>query len=331
MSIKPSAFAEIRTLLAALAGDDEVKREAAIARLGIIGPRAVERILAVYGEARPAMRVALLRVLETIGDVRAVPVARGALAEGGDVAIAAAGTLRALLNASPGPAAADALDALVAAALDPSAGRRVRLAAFEALQEMPEEVRAPVEAALRDDLDPSVRARATDREGEAAALDAVWRDALEGRLPDDAATMREAIRVNAPAAPLSVLQTLVDRLRAREPHEPDGSRRDAWTAVRGALHQALALRGSRIALYDLRETLDASPGPLPSSFVTAVHAIGDESCLEPLASAWMRFADAAARHQLAAAFAAIVKREKISRRSAVLKRVAKRAPALLAR
>ena len=73
-----------------------------------------------------------------------------------------------------------------------------------------------------------------------------------------------------PVNPLAV------NLRAREA-------RAAWQNARGALHQALALRGSRVAVYDLRETIEQSRGPLPTSFVAALHVVGDASCLEPIA------------------------------------------------
>src|SRR5262249_4383952 len=114
MVIKASAATEIRALIAALSDADEVRREAAIARLAVIGPRAVDRLLAAYGatsEREP--RVAMLRVLESIGDHRGLPIARAALRGGGDIAIAAAGVLRSLLESPHSQVGADALDALV--------------------------------------------------------------------------------------------------------------------------------------------------------------------------------------------------------------------------
>jgi hypothetical protein len=102
------------------------------------------------------------------------------------------------------------------------------------------------------------------------------------------------------------------------------------------LHQALALRGSRVALYDLRESLselaartDAPAGTLPVSFLAALHVLGDESCLEPIAGVWARAGtdDEPWRAQLASAFRAIVKRQKLSRRHAAVKRILSRWPA----
>src|SRR5262245_16202297 len=99
MVIRASAAAEIRTLVDALAGGDEVHREAAMARLAIIGSRAVERLIATYAkESDRRTRVSILRTLEAIGDHRSGALARQAIAEGGDVAVAAAGTLRSLLT-----------------------------------------------------------------------------------------------------------------------------------------------------------------------------------------------------------------------------------------
>jgi hypothetical protein len=59
-----------------------------------------------------------------------------------------------------------------------------------------------------------------------------------------------------------------------------------------------------------------------------LHVLGDESCLEPLAAAWMRAdpQDERWRQQLASAFRAIIKRQKLSRRHAVVKRITSRWP-----
>ncbi len=153
-----------------------------------------------------------------------------------------------------------------------------------------------------------------------------WSDALQGRLPDLAASLREAVREHAGTAPLTSLQKLVEALNAREREDPDQAA--AWSALRGTLHHALAVRGSRVALYDLREAFSQARTPLPVSFLSAVHAVGDRSCLEPLAQA---FAQAAApedwwRGQLAAAFRVVMTREKLTRRSAAVKKVVARWP-----
>jgi hypothetical protein len=186
-----------------------------------------------------------------------------------------------------------------------------------------------VAEALASDPDPRVKARAAELPRDAAAAESVWQDALEGRLPDDPAILREAAQTHAPSAAFSALQKMIDAIRAREGSAPAGSIRAGWRSLRGALHQALALRGSRVAVYDLRETLEETPGPLPTSFLAALHVVGDASCLEPIATAHAGAeSDERWRVQLAAAFKAIATREKITRRHAIMKRVLTRHPAL---
>jgi hypothetical protein len=324
MVIKASAAGEIRALVEALGGADEVRREAAIARLAIIGPRAVERLIAAYRSAPERdTRIAILRALEPARDRRTLLIARTALATGGDEAIAAATVLRGLLDV-PNPAtAAGALDALVAVALDTTAERRVRVAAFEAMRDMPAGIRDRVEEALGPDTLPTQRGQ--------AAPEATWADALDGRLPDDPAALRDLVRARASSAPLSELQKLIDLVRAREHATRAGAKRTGWQSVRGALHQSLALRDSRIAVYDLRESVEGATGPLPASFLTALHVVGEESCLVPLAAAHAAApAGSAWRHQLAAAFHAIAKRERITKRSAAMKKIAAKWPGIFA-
>jgi hypothetical protein len=298
MSIKPPAPSEIRTLIESLGAADEVKREGAIGRLAVIGARAADRLTAVFDapDTNRATKVGILRVFEAFGDARAIPLARRALQDGGDVAIAAAGALRPLLSSPGADVSAESLDTLMIILLDDRLDRRVRAAAFEVLQDVPE---------LRDRLG-TVLAEPPD----ARAVEAVWQDAIDGRLPDTAGPLREAVQLRAVSAPLGVLQKLVDALRAKE----SGAPATEWRGVRGALHQALALRGSRIAVYDLRETVEAASAALPSSFLTALHLVGDQSCLAPIAAAHKRSSDQRWSHQLEAAFKAIVKREKLARK-----------------
>jgi hypothetical protein len=329
MVIKASAAAEIRQLVAALSSDDDVRREAAIARLAVIGPRAVDRLIAAYrGAPDRETKLAVLRALEPIADGRTAAIGREAITAGGDLAVIAASALRALLDSPHGATGTDALDMLVAAALDPAVEHRVRLASFEALQDMPDAIRARVGAALQDDPDPALHARALDVPREAAAAEAIWRDALEGRLPDAPAMLRDVAQARTQGAPLSALQKMIDVIRAHERTVRSDARRLEWQGMRGALHQALALRGSRIAVYDLREAIDDAQRPLPVSFLAALHVIGDASCLEPLAAAFARAPadDGHRRHQLAAAFRAITRRDKVTRRHAVMKRIETRWP-----
>jgi hypothetical protein len=242
------------------------------------------------------------------------------------VAIAAATALRGLLDSPDTAASTEALDLLVATALDRSAERLVRIAAFDALQVMPDAVRTRIREALESDPDQHLKNRARDSSSNIAISEAVWQNALEGTLPEVPAVLRDAAETRAAAAPLGALRKMIDAVRAREGTVKAG-RRAEWQSVRGALHQALALRGSRVAVYDLRESLQDAKAPLPASFLTALHVVGDQSCLEPVAAAYMRDgADARWKSQLAAAFRAIARRERVSRRGAVVKRITTRWP-----
>src|SRR6478735_1424256 len=100
MVIKASSAAEIRRLVDALSRADDAGREAAAARLRVIGPRAIDRLLAAYAKAStPASRATILRVLEPIADARCVAPARAALGDADDeVATGGAAVLRGLVD-----------------------------------------------------------------------------------------------------------------------------------------------------------------------------------------------------------------------------------------
>jgi len=83
--IKASASKEIDALVADLSSANAIKRDGAIARLSVIGQRAVERLvrLAADSKASPAARLAAFRTLENIADPRALPPALAAFARPG--------------------------------------------------------------------------------------------------------------------------------------------------------------------------------------------------------------------------------------------------------
>jgi hypothetical protein len=314
--IKAGTSEDVRALIAALGADDDGRREVAVARLIISGSGALTRLVATYDTVTDRRtQLAILRVLEAVDAERGMPIARRALGAGGDVAIGGVAVLRELIAHGSGSTHAEALDLLLSAASDPAIERRVRSAAAQALRTAPDDIRDIVSAGLRDAPSPE---------------DALWDDAAEGRLPDDPESLRESVAARAGTAPLALLRRLVESVRARESEVPPGSRRDAWRTVRGALHQAAALRGSRIALYDLRETIEISAEPLPPSFLAAVQLVGEASCLEPLATAWSRApADQPRwRHQLAQAFHAVVTRERLTRKHSAMRRALAKAPEL---
>jgi hypothetical protein len=127
---------------------------------------------------------------------------------------------------------------------------------------------------------------------------------------------------------LPVLLRIVERVREREGTEP-AARRDAWTMARAAAHVALATRGSRIALYDLRESLEQAAAPLPVEFLAALSLAGDASCLEAIASAHTNVRNDWWRQHLADAFRTIVAREHVTRRHAAMKKIEKKWPGVI--
>jgi hypothetical protein len=147
-------------------------------------------------------------------------------------------------------------------------------------------------------------------------------------LPDDPNVVGVLVREDAEKTGVTRLRALIDQLRARE-KLASPERRGDWVAVRGQVHHALALRGSRLALYDLKETFEAADGPLPVGFLAAITAAGDVSCLESLAAAWASASPDNLwwRDHVSEAFRAIVKRDRLTRRHPVMKKILDKWPA----
>ncbi len=321
MVIKASSAADTRSLIEALGSSDPVRRESAIARLAVIGNRAADRLMRSYASTtEPLVRVGILRALEGMAEPRALALACEALDGGGDPAVAAAAVLKPFLDSKEPAPAATALDALVEAALDGSREHRVRLAAFEALQDIPADLREKVREALHTGAFGAPR--------EEAVHEAILADAIDGRLPSNPGALREALATRGHGVALGSLQRVIDAIRAREQSVKKGAERIAWQQVRGTAHHILALKGSRIALYDLRETVETTTSSLPPSFLSAMRAVGDASCLEALAAALARAPehDLWWRHQLASALRGIARRERITKRHASMKRALARWP-----
>jgi len=284
------------TLIAQLASDSSVARESAVARLTVIGARAVDRLLDVASSSAPSIaRAAALQALERIGERRALATA---LALAGDadteVAIAAIGVARPFVKGREGVSAVDRLTAI---AVDRARPATVRAAAVDALKELPPPT-----------IEPLLKQVAAD-------------PALLSAEPE---AMRATIAASA-KAPLPSLLKLVEDIRHREQTAPRDVRGE-WLAVRGAAHALVARRGSTIALYDLRETIERAAAPLPADFITALSRIGDATCLEPVAAAYAKARDLWWKKSLADAFRAIVKREKITRRHGVMKKIERKWP-----
>ena len=288
-SFRSSSSGEVERLLDRLASDHAAERDAAVARLRVIGSRAVERLatLARHADAPAPVRAAALRALEGTSDRRAIAAAMALLEDDEDVATAAVAVLRAQVNE------VTVLEALTSVALDSARAAAVRLAAVDALSQLPRTVVQPL----------------------------LQQVAVDGDVPDDPLAAREWLERH-PRASLSTLHDFIAIARDLERREPSARRRQDWLVTRGAAHAVVARRGSRVALYDLRATFDAADAPLPLDFLTAIAAIGGADCLEPMARAWTAAPEEKWwRDRLAEAAAEIMKREKLTSRSAVVKRV----------
>src|SRR6185369_6125364 len=203
MPIRPSAGAEVRQLIEALGAADDVTRESAIARLAVIGPRALEHLLNDFPAATARVRAGMLRVFEATDDARVLPLVRASLADASaSVQSTAIGVLRALAASEQPKVARDALDALVAVALDSERIAAVRLTAIEALRDQPD-VWQPLKAKLAGDPDPAIS-------GGAAAPPATpaggWADAVAGRLPAAPAAVKRLLASSRASARLTELQ-----------------------------------------------------------------------------------------------------------------------------
>jgi hypothetical protein len=287
---------DIDRLIADLQSSDSIRRDAAVARLRILGARAAPRLIELAAAHESAnVRARALDALEGLEDVRVVDAAFAALKDGDiDVVIAALGVLRRWVAEETGTRL---LDAITAITVDRSRDARVRVAALGALSELPEHLVRPI----RDQAPPPESA---------------------GPSLDDPVAVREWIQAYGAEATLSTLHELVTRTREREHAELSSRLREEWRQARGRAHQALARRNSLVALYDVREAFEGATSALPQSFLSTAAAIGDASCLEPLARAWAAAGkDLDWKHQLSTTAATIMRREKLTGRSAAVRKL----------
>jgi hypothetical protein len=308
--IRRSAAGEVRQLVERLTGDDPVRREAAVARLAVIGPRAVATRARALEGPLPAPAARLVDAAEI------------------EVASAAVAVLRGFLRATAGALASASFERLTGVTLDPTRPEPVRTAALEALSDLPPATTAQVIRELENDPSRNL-ANLARHPADGPALPSRLAEITQAAECPDPADLRPMLAAQGASAPLPALRRLVDLLRERETAETATSRRTEWQGARAAVHQALATRGSRLALYDLRETLPAVPGPLPVGFVAALEAVGDASCLPDLAAAYVRARQARDdwwTEHLARTFRTIVARERLTRRSAAIRQVASKWP-----
>jgi len=301
--IRSSSSRDIEQLIVDLREEGSA-REAAVARLRVIGGRADERLASfISSDAASSGRQAALRALEGREEARARQIARAACDDADpDVAIAAIAVLRGWVTRESGT---EVLDVLSGVALDPRREGGVRLAALDALSELPADIVRPLLQRMPASLRP---------------------DGDLGETLDNPLAMSEWI-ADHHDAPLSELHEAVVRSRGQDLDGLPTQIRQAWTLARGTAHAALAERGSRVALYDLRESFDSARTPLPLDFLSAMSTLGDATCLEPLARAWSAAPDETWwRDRLRETAADIMKRDKLTGRHPVIKRLRSKYP-----
>jgi len=341
VAIRRSAAAEIEVLLADLCGGDPVARGTAEARLAVIGVRAVPHLITAFDRAStPAARVAVLKVLEAMPDRRSAELGAEQLeADTADPSVraAAVGLLGAYLESAE---SARVLDALTAFAIDAERADALRLLALDAIGRALPDVLGPIRARLAEDASSAVRAWASASASAGASAGTPVIDprlAIETAAAGEAADPRlllELLPAGSAAAPLPTLHRLIEVARNREAAAPAAAEREAWLAVRGAVHRALAGRASRVAVYDLREAIARAAEPLPDGFAEAAGMVGDATCLESIAGQLARPAADGRRRdwhaRLLAAGRAIAARERLTRRHAIMKKIARSSPDIAA-
>jgi len=296
----------------------------------VIGPRAIGPLVRlIRSEDAPPARAAALRVLESLDDPRALDGALGAIDDpDSTVALAAIAVAGRYVGGRSGMAAVDRLTRVV---VDQQRPESVRLSALRALGGLDRRTVAPLLKALAADPNAAVRAeaaaRASRRRVQPQPGDILHR-AAEDAWPADPVMLHSAIVRGGGEAGLIALLKIVERARQRE-RRARGAERSKWSAVRAAAHLALANRGSRLGVYDLRESLEASHDTVPAEFLTALMLVGDSSCLDAIAGAHARSRDVGFRDRLAEVFRTVAQREKLTRRHGIMKKIQKRWPGAL--
>jgi len=268
--------------VAELASASPGVRESAIARLTLLGERAVQALLETLRSGSPVPRLGAIKVLEQLRAPRALPALLGQLgASEGEIVAAAAAAIVGLGSAKAVAPLSTALN---------HANSEARAAAADALAKL---FAAGVEEALEPLVETLLGHKADER------LRRIAERALS-RLPArELRTIRARLN-DAPSAPLPGTTTTAL-------HRELQGVTDAAAAVR--LHQALAERGSRIALYDLRERLDARPAKAAEPLLEVAARIGDASLVASIAA--LAADRTALTGACAEALAAIVSREKL--------------------
>ena len=299
-----SSANDVARLVNDLESTDAIRRAAAVARLRVIGERAIPH-LAVFidSQSDTRARALALSALQDQPAVRALDIALSALDDPApDVVVGALAVLREWVVREEGTRA---LEAVTALALDDRRDPRVRAAAVDALADLPEHLVGP----LRD---------------RAPRSESAWSSI------DDPAAARAWVEAHGSTTAPATLHAVIERLQSQEQSESAAARRTEWRRARGLAHRALARRGSRLALYDLRESFERAQEALPEDFLMAAETLGDASCLEPLARAWSAaLHDATWRARVSTTATAIAKRARLTARGAAMKRIRSQWPGFI--
>jgi HEAT repeat protein len=344
--IVPSRSARTQELLRRLGSSGAAERDSAVAGLTLLGTRVLLPLDAFLRTASPAARLAAVEVLERVEDPAAVPailrlardpderVALRALEAAGERPGSRSIEVLGALLCAPGPiavrqGAARALARLEAkglvGGLEPLAERlldereapRLRCVILDGLltRQPPLAARTlqPLLKRLASSSEPELAVRARSTDGE--AIEERLADALASSgLSDEAAARTTAALARRGAVAIPPLLKALDRLG------PLGRQADvACLRARGRLHEALAALDTRVALFDLRESIGVHPRAAMTSLLRAASRIGDASVVRALARAAAE--DTTLVDACAATLAAIAARERLRRTSAALKSV----------
>jgi HEAT repeat protein len=349
MPIVPSRARDIQNLIAQLASTQAAERESAIARLTLLGPRAVEALTALLPAAE-APRLGAIAALEGIRDGRALPALLQLIADPvpevacraieattafpGARAVSAlsavlaprpprSGARRAAAVAALGRLHAagvvEALEPLLSRLLDEAEDEGLRIAACDALAPLPRHERDRLLTALRTTRSPALARRLGALDGAtlpAASSSGAWEASDPRRLAATLHKQTSAGTLGGTAA-IPPLHRLLEQLDAQVDAGADAA---TIADAKAAVHVALATLGSRIALYHLREMLERPPAHALTALVEAAGLIGDATLLPALAA--LATTHAAVAPPATRALAGIVAREGLRKNSRLVKRVA---------
>ncbi len=285
---------EAERLAGMLGRGTAAERASAVARLRLLGRRAIDPVLAALARGEEA-RLDTLEVLAGLEEPRAVEAALGLVSDPSPQVAARAVELarerpgaaavsalsQAARSAPPALRAAavrslaalfgggcvEALDPLVGVALAPGSDEPSRAAALAAVRTLPKAeaeailARVPGGAPLRGEISPNLE-----------RLHAGLSSADPG--PHLRRLAEEAARIGSPTS-IPALHSVLSRLG---PAGAGGSAAEA----RAHVHLALAALDSRVALYDLRESLEARPASAPATLLRAAAIVGDASLVPAL-------------------------------------------------